>query len=119
MRRLLLVALLACGSKPPGGTGGTSSSQAGSSTGTGPSATACDAVRPRVAQLYRAELRARDPARVDEAVADNTTMVMNDCIKSPDRTAACITAATTVQELEARCLIPLDEEGSEGDQLAR
>jgi hypothetical protein len=118
MRCLLLVALLACGNKPPPAPGTTGGSH-GSATTITATGTACDAVRAKVADLYRAELRDRDPARVDEAVADNTTMVMNDCVKTPDASAACITAASTVQDLETRCLIPLDEEGTEGDQLAR
>jgi hypothetical protein len=116
MIRLLLLALLACGcgNKPPS-TGNTS----GSTGSAAPSGTACDPLRARVAELYRAHLRDRDPARLAEAVADNTTMVMNDCLQAPDTTAACIAAATTVPELEARCLIPLDDEGTEGDKLAR
>jgi hypothetical protein len=114
MTRLLLLALLACGNKPPSpGIAGSGGSAAN------PSAGACDAMRARVTDLYRAHLRDRDPARLDEAIADNTTMVMNDCRKAPDTTAACIAAAKTVPELEARCLIPLDDEGTEGDQLAR
>jgi hypothetical protein len=117
MMRLLLLVLLACGNKPPstGSTGSTGSAGSGAS----PTATACDAVRPKVAELYRAHLRDRDPARIAEAVADNTTMVMNDCLQAPDTTAACIAAARTAPELEARCLIPLDDEGTEGDKLAR
>jgi len=79
----------------------------------------CDAVRGRVEQLYRAEARAAEPARVDEAVADNTAMVMTDCARAPEKTAACITAATSVKDLEARCLVPIDDEGTEGDRLTR
>jgi hypothetical protein len=125
MKWLFLVAMVACGppSKPPAGpTGGTT---AGTTAGTGPASgarstsPACDAVRAKVEQLYRAAARDRDPARVNELVADNTTMVMNDCVKAPDQAPACITAATTVHELEARCLVPIDDEGTEGDKLAR
>ena len=82
-------------------------------------ATTCDQVKPRVEALYRGEAQQKEPARVDEAVADNTTMVMTDCARTPDRAPACITAATTVRDLESRCLIPLDDEGTEGDQRAR
>ena len=90
---------------PAGGTG---------PAGLGSAATACDAARPKVEQLYRAGAPARDRARLDELVADNTTMVMNDCAQSPAKTAACIAEAATVAELEA-CLIPLDDEGTEGE----
>ena len=44
---------------------------------------------------------------------------MNDCAKAPAKLTACIAAITTVAELEARCLIPIDDEGTEGDKLAR
>jgi hypothetical protein len=124
VRLLLVVALLACGNRAPhgpGGAGGSAGSGTGSAGGSASVATgtACDAVRDRIAGLYRSQLRDRDPARIDEAVADNTTMVLNDCVKAPERAVACITAASTAAELEARCLEPLDDEGTEGDQLAR
>ena len=60
-----------------------------------------------------------EPARLDEAVADNTAMVMNDCALAPDKVVACIGTAATVKDLEARCLAPIDDEGTEGDRLAR
>jgi len=76
-------------------------------------ATTCDGVKPRVEQLYRAEAQAKEPKRVDEAVADNTQMVMNDCTKDPGKTVPCLAKAATVSELEKDCLIPLDDEGTE------
>lgn len=79
----------------------------------------CDAARGKVEALYRTEARAREPGRVDEAVADNTAMVMADCAKAPAKVTPCIAAAGTVSELEARCLEPLDDEGTEGDRRAR
>lgn len=120
MKRLILVALLACGSRPPVGPAGGTTGE-GPASGVDPTGTACEPLRGKVEQLYRAEAakaRAPDPARVNEAIADNTTMVMNDCVQAPGKATACITAATTVRELEARCLIPIDDEGTEGDQLA-
>ncbi|HEX2689993.1 MAG TPA: hypothetical protein VHN14_25420 [Kofleriaceae bacterium] len=115
MKRLIVVVLAACGGpdQPPVVATG------GAMSGGAPTSTACDASRGKVAQLYRALARGGAPARADEVVADNTTMVMNDCVKAPDKVTACITAATTVRELETRCLLPLDEEGTEGDQFAR
>jgi hypothetical protein len=77
------------------------------------SATTCDGVKPRVQDLYRAEAQQKEPKRVDEAVADNTQMVMNDCAKDPDKTVPCLAKAGSVAELEKDCLIPLDDEGTE------
>jgi hypothetical protein len=115
MKWLVLVALMACGSpsKPPVVASGGSTASGGAAA-----SSACDAVRGKVEQLYRAAAHG-EPARVAEMVADNTTMVMNDCARAPDQAPACITAATTVQELEARCLVPIDDEGTEGDRRAR
>jgi len=113
MTRWIVVALLACGcpskpaEAPTGGTG---------EAGGVPSGTTCEAMRGKVEQLVRAGTREPDPARLAERVADNTTMVMNDCRKAPDKTTACIAEATSIQELEARCLVPLDDEGTEGDR---
>lgn len=114
----ILVSVLALAGCPGnGGQGGTGS---GSSTGpTGPGATSCDGLRPKVEAMYRADAQAKEPKRVEEAVADNTTMVMNDCAKAPDKVIACVNAVASVAELESRCLAPLDEEGSEGDALRR
>ena len=110
------LAPLACGSPPPHTAGPGSSGTRPAPTAISANA-ACEAVRTKVAQLYRAELHDRDPSRIDEAIADNTAMVINDCLKTSDRTPACVTAATNTRELHA-CLIPLDDEGTEGDQLA-
>ncbi len=103
---LLLVACACPAKKPPQG--------AGSSVAPIASATTCDGVRSRVEQLYRAEAQAKEPRRVDEAVADNTHMVMNDCAKDPAKIVPCLAKAATVSELEKDCLIPLDDEGTEG-----
>lgn len=116
MKRWIVVALLGagCSGKPPVSPG--EGSAGGSAAPTG---TSCEAMRPKVEQLYRAEPRGRAPAQAAEAVADNTTMVMNDCRKAPDKVTACIAEATNVRDLEARCLAPLDDEGTEGDSVAR
>jgi hypothetical protein len=114
MKWLIALAVLGCGpSKPLTRTG--SASGAGSSTAS--TGTACDGARAKVDQLYRAEAQTREPKRVDEAVADNTAMVMNDCVKAPAKVTACIASVATVHDLEARCLVALDDEGREGDQL--
>jgi hypothetical protein len=77
----------------------------------------CEGTRAKVEQLYRTEAEANEPKRVDAAVADNTQMVMNDCAKDPAKVAACISGISTIAELEAKCLHPLDEEGTEGNDL--
>ncbi|MGE5185037.1 MAG: hypothetical protein ACM31C_23370 [Acidobacteriota bacterium] len=112
MKRLALVMLVACAcpSKQPAGPG-----SAGSAV-TAASPTTCADVRPKLEALYRADAQQREPKRVDEAVADNTQMVMNDCAKDTARIVPCVAKASTVAELEKQCLIPLDEEGTEGDQ---
>jgi hypothetical protein len=115
MRWVVLLAIAACS----GGRGAGITTTTGSgSAQTGTPAT-CDGVRARVEQLYRAEAQQREAKRVDEAVADNTAMAMNDCEKQPARVAPCLARAGSVPELEASCLIPLDEEGSEGELIAR
>ncbi len=111
MKRVVLLVMVACAcpSKKP-----VQQTTAGSG-GAPPvaSATTCDGVKPRIEQLYRAEAQAKEPKRVDEAVADNTQMVMNDCAKDPAKLVPCLAKATTVSELEKDCLIPLDDEGTE------
>lgn len=116
-RAVVLVVLVSasCGTKPP----------ATSGEGGGAAASLCEAQRTKVEQLYRRAALEREPAgsasaaRIDEQVADNTAMVMNDCVLDPQARASCIAAATSVSEIQARCLIPLDDEGTEGDRIAR
>jgi hypothetical protein len=109
MRKLLLVlAACACPSKP------TAVPQTGS--GAVAPTGACADARANVEQLYRAEAQQKEPKRVDEATADNTRMVMTDCAKDPARVAPCLQKAASVAELEKQCLIPLDEEGTEGER---
>ena len=98
------------GRSAPGASGGTGSAGL---TGGGGADDRCASVRPKVAALYRAEATEREPKRVDEATSDNTTMVMNDCAKAPDAVATCVAQITTIAELEARCMIPLADDGTE------
>lgn len=114
---MLAAGLLVCACS---GKGGATMGGGGGGTGTGtgdPDAHLCDGIRPKVEQLYRAEAQAKEPKRVDEAVADNTTMVMNDCVRAPRKVAACVNGVSSVPELEKMCLVPLDEEGTEGEAL--
>ncbi len=129
LRLFAVIALVACAcpSKPTQGPGsgagsGSGSGSAGSNIvehpGSGTAST-CDGLRAKLEQLYRSDAQATEPKRVEEAVADNTAMVLNDCAKQPDKVVACVNAVTTVAELEARCLRPLDEEGTEGTELRK
>lgn len=115
---LVVVALAACASSHAPGPARDPSS-AGSAAPPATGATTCEDVRPRVEQLYRAEAETKQPTRVEEVVADNTTMVMNDCAKDSEVRVPCLARAGSVAELERECLIPLDDEGSEGAALAR
>src|SRR5687768_668674 len=76
----------------------------GSGTATPPPTTAnaktCADVKARIEQLYRVEAQNKEPKRVDEAVADNTAMVMTDCAKDPARFVPCIARAPSVADLE-------------------
>lgn len=97
-----------------------SGTQGGATTGGGsaqvtPPAGGCDAVRGKIEELYRVEARAKEPSRVEDAVADNTRMVMLECATSPAQVSACVAGVTTVADLEHTCLAPLDDEGTEGD----
>lgn len=115
---LVTVVACACPSKATKSQGGGSGS-AGSGSAVTPEAGGCEGTRSKVEQLYRAEAQAKEPKRVDDAVADNTAMVMAECGKDPVKVTACITAAATLKDLEATCLPKLDDEGTEGDTLKR
>ena len=113
---LVLLMACACPAKAPV-TASTGSGSAGSAAAIDPvNATTCDGVKPRVEALYRGEAQQKEPTRVEEAVSDNTTMVMNDCTKDPGKLVPCLAKVATVGELEKTCLIPLDDEGTEGDR---
>jgi hypothetical protein len=116
-RLAIAAAVLALVGACPGKGGPTTGGGGGSGEVGG--ARLCEEIRPKVERLYRAEAEAKEPKRVDEAVADNTTMVMNDCAKAPTRVAECVNRVSSVAELEKRCLVPLDDEGTEGEELSR
>jgi hypothetical protein len=112
--RVWLVLLMACAC--PAKSAPTTATS-GSAAAVDPvTATTCDGVRPRVEALYRSEAQQKEPARVEEAVSDNTTMVMNDCTKDPGKFVPCLAKVATVADLEKTCLVPLDDEGTEGDR---
>lgn len=109
---LLCAVLAACPSKP------STTNGSGSGTGTAPVVTGaktCADVKSKVEALYRTEGQAKEPKRVDAFVADNTTMVMTDCEKDPATFVPCLASAQSIAEIEKQCVVPLDEEGTEGD----
>lgn len=108
---LIVIALAACAC-PNKQT--TTTTTGGTGSGGGPTTgTPCERVTAKVRELYRAD------AQSDEAIADNTAMVIAECNRAPDPVSACIAGVTTVNALEATCLPKLDEEGSEADVLVR
>lgn len=113
MKAVCLVVLLGCGPSKPATTPGSGTAATPVPTG---AVTSCDSAKPKVEALYRAEAQAKEPKRVDEAVADNTAMVLADCAKQPDKAVPCLAKVQTVAELEKDCLIPLDPEGTEGER---
>jgi hypothetical protein len=122
-RVMLMASMLACAcpSKPTAPNNG--SQGTGSDVTTPPvqpsNATTCNEVKARVEQLYRAEAQIKEPKRVEDAVADNTAMAMADCAKDPAKTVPCLASAATVADLEKRCLVPLDDEGTEGEAVRK
>jgi len=109
--RLALLVVVACSG------GGVPPTTGSGSSGNPPVSGPCESARAKTEQLYRAEAEVKEPKHVDGAVADNTQMVMNDCAKAPAKVAACINGISTVAELEAKCLHPIDDEGTEGTEL--
>lgn len=111
---LLLVVACACPSKKTD-TPATGSGSAAVVVETKP-INSCDDARPKLEALYRAEAQQKEPKRVEEAVADNTAMVLKDCKKAPEKAVPCLASATTLEDVEKKCLIQLDDEGTEGDK---
>ena len=110
---LAVVAACACSSGAASGGGG----GPGPGGGTG-SAGDCEAARSHVVELYRADPKVKaDPKISEQTAMDATGMVMSECTREPGRVARCAAAASSVAELETKCLAPLDDEGTEGDRF--
>ncbi|HEY4057606.1 MAG TPA: hypothetical protein VGM39_13405 [Kofleriaceae bacterium] len=73
---------------------------------------ACAAIKSKVEQLYKADAQATEPNRVADATADNVQMVMTDCAANPAKVASCVQAASTVKDIEMKCLARVDEAGN-------
>ncbi|MEZ4402224.1 MAG: hypothetical protein R3B06_19520 [Kofleriaceae bacterium] len=91
----------------------------GSGTGGGGAGdpAACDAVALHVTDLYQAN--AERTKLTPGEVADNVAMVLGECKTAPGRVAPCAAKATAVTVLERDCLLPLDDQGSEGTQFTQ
>jgi hypothetical protein len=118
MKVWLVVLACACSSTHGTGPGGGGGSGLGSSPPVA-NAKTCDDVKLRVEQMYRGEAQVKEPKRVEEAVTDNTAMVMKDCAKDPAKTVPCLAQAANIAALEKQCLVQLDDEGTEGEALAK
>lgn len=122
MKRIALLVLTivacACPSKATKTGGGSGNGSAGSGVvEVVPPVGGCEGARAKIEQLYRAEAQAKEPKRVEEAVADNTAMVLGECAVNPAVVTACIARISTVKELEASCVRQLNDEGTEADAL--
>jgi len=113
--------LAACGCSPKKGTdpGSAGSGSAGSGSAGSGTAADCEAARANVTALYQSQATVGNAAKNATFVADNVAMVMTDCAAAPAKVAACAAAAKSVADLERDCLLPIDDEGSEGDRLTK
>lgn len=93
--------------------GGTSEPVAGDGPG-------CDRYRHKLERLYRLEDTGDQTGRElrAEIVDANVHMVLGDCRRQPARVMACLETADTIEIIESRCVIPLDDRGeTEARQL--
>lgn len=118
---VLLAGAIACTCGGNGGRGGGGGSGSAVVDPSAPLDPRCAKARPAIEALYRTEAQAQpgaDAARVEEAVRDNTTMVLAECARRPG-VAACAARASTALDLERDCLEPLSDEGTEGNRIRR
>ncbi len=118
MKRALLILLVACAC-PSKSTSGPTAGGSGSAKVAPPPTdkiTSCETARGKIEALYRLDAEVKEPKRIDEAVADNTAMVLADCAKAPERVVPCLAAAENLADVEKKCLVQLDDEGTEGEQ---
>ena len=125
MKLTAWLVLAVCGCSTLGACSSTHGTGPGGGSGSAPpppvtaNAKTCDDVKPRVEQMYRGEAQVKEPKRVDEAVADNTAMVMTDCARDVAKLVPCLAKAGSIAELEKQCLVQLDDEGTEGEALRK
>ena len=73
--------------------------------------------RANVTALYEAQAKVGNNAKNATFAADNVAMVMSDCAADPARVATCAAQARTVPDLERDCLVPVDDDGTEGERF--
>lgn len=81
----------------------------------------CEALEHKVSLLYEQAAKGDGVAAnlQGEFVSANVTMVMNDCQLRPAVRISCLQEATTVAEVESKCLEYLDDQGTvEGYRFA-
>lgn len=120
---ILLTGAMACTCSGGGNgrnTGGGTGAGTASGSASGPLDPRCVQARPAIEALYRAEATTAklEPARIEESVSDNTTMVLAECARRP-QVAACAGKVRSALQLENDCLEPLDDEGTEGTRIRR
>lgn len=116
--RLLLAALLMLGACPKGNKPASPVSRDGGETDI---VRTCQAMHSKVEGLYQKEADREGiaPNLRSEFVEANLHMVMRDCRQRPALGYACLQRSRSVAELEADCLIFLDDEGTvEGFRFA-
>ena len=82
----------------------------------------CDQHRAKVEAIYRAEqepVEEDERALVEQELVDNVEMMLIDCRKDARRFAPCLENAVSVKQMERDCLIPLDDEGTEGRDFTK
>ncbi len=73
----------------------------------------CASIAPKIRGLYKEAALTESVAEdlADEYVEANLHMVLKDCNANPNRVLPCLNSVANLSDLEANCLIPLDEEG--------
>lgn len=77
----------------------------------------CPSAQAHIESLYRSEASVASGAQ-PEMVADNVAMVMAECARRGS-VASCSMRVSSARQLERECLVALDDDGSEGDAIAR
>lgn len=102
--------LSACPGKGPKGNGGGDGDGDGGGGRTAHNER-CAKLSSHLEQLYAATTPKDKPELAADLRAANVEMVMTDCREEPDRVAPCVEKATSADEIESKCLIPLDDDG--------
>ena len=96
------------------GTSATPASPKGTGDDGGYQALDCDSIVEHVEHIYHRAAEAEKVAAnlLSEFVSANLHMVMVDCKNAPAAVLACLHRVKSARDLEAQCLLPLDDEGT-------